>query len=219
MVAGEIVVISLDQLTSTVEDVLIRVINRGYNKPRFRYGVIDTPRIKNSVLRDLSILEVENSYLALFLAPKTELTVVEDQDAQSLTRMFVNEWDSLEFDGTYSDQLDSDGLEARIVGTVGVKKTGSEYELTALTSFYPKLSTTLLDFMHGFCKRLGAPKTVVDVIYEHELVDFYEKHGYCTTKRTRCEIDPQTGYVKGTRLEDGIRATRNFVLVEMERQL
>ncbi|GME74452.1 unnamed protein product [Ambrosiozyma monospora] len=61
-----------------LEPELISIINRGYNKPRFKYGIIDTPRVKSSLLKDFVIDEnmMDDVWLclALSLEPTTNVT-------------------------------------------------------------------------------------------------------------------------------------------------
>ncbi|GME84801.1 unnamed protein product [Ambrosiozyma monospora] len=64
-------------LKFNLEPQLISIINRGYNKPRFKYGVIDTARVKEdggSLLKDFQIDEeiIDDTWFCLALATGTE---------------------------------------------------------------------------------------------------------------------------------------------------
>ncbi|KAG7691908.1 hypothetical protein KL933_002293 [Ogataea haglerorum] len=216
---GEILLIRFSDLCPPLESALIDVINRGYNKPRYRYGVIDTPRIKHSLLRDLNIKDPEQSYLALFLAPKSDTLIERDDTAAEATNKFISKFPEMSFPTRVSQLDDYSDVESRILGTVGIRKIDRGHELTAFTSFYPQLSGKMMDFIHGVGKNVGSKTIVADVIAEHNLVEFYEKHQYREVRRIPCKIDKQTNLVIGSVMEDGVKAKKDFTMVEMERVL
>ncbi|KAG7857726.1 hypothetical protein KL939_002982 [Ogataea angusta] len=216
---GEILLVRFSEICPSLESALIDVINRGYDKPRYRYGVIDTPRIKHSLLRDLNIKDPEQSYLALFLAPKSDLSIEKDDSAAEATSKFISKFPEVFFSAHVSQLDDYLDIESRILGTVGVKKIDRGHELTAFTSFYPQLSGKMMDFIHEVGRKIGSKTIVADVIAEHNLVEFYEKHQYREIRRIPCKIDKQTNLVIGSVMEDGVRAKRDFTMVEMERVL
>ncbi|KAG7817361.1 hypothetical protein KL928_004096 [Ogataea angusta] len=216
---GEILLVRFSEICPSLESALIDVINRGYDKPRYRYGVIDTPRIKHSLLRDLNIKDPEQSYLALFLAPKSDLSIEKDDSAAEATSKFISKFPEVSFSAHVSQLDDYLDIESRILGTVGVKKIDRGHELTAFTSFYPQLSGKMMDFIHEVGRKIGSKTIVADVIAEHNLVEFYEKHQYREIRRIPCKIDKHTNLVIGSVMEDGVRAKRDFTMVEMERVL
>ncbi|QPG73638.1 hypothetical protein FOA43_000950 [Brettanomyces nanus] len=213
----------------------VTVINRGYDKPRFKYGVILTPRVKHDLSKDFLIEAAEEAFLAICLSPQTDhLNPIRNtDDGSTATKKLLESYSlgSLDFtEMEYSDDLDlvfeayrKNELQSRILGTICVKNyqgLKDEKEVTGFTSFYPGLSAKLMEFMACYCKdQLRVAKLWVDIIEEHNLKEYYEKLGFFFISRETCHVDPITHNMLGKSLEDGIKASRDFHVALMERDL
>ncbi|GMF64234.1 unnamed protein product [[Candida] boidinii] len=64
----------------------VKLLNIGYNKPRFRYGVIETPRIKKGIINDLQIdsKNLDKNYAFITYLPyklnDTTETIIETEE-------------------------------------------------------------------------------------------------------------------------------------------
>ncbi|KAG0681500.1 Glycine--tRNA ligase 1, mitochondrial [Pichia californica] len=54
------------------EALLVHTINKGYNMPRYQFNIITTPRIKNSVVKDLCVNPVDESIVIFLFANDNE---------------------------------------------------------------------------------------------------------------------------------------------------
>ncbi|VEU22506.1 DEKNAAC103713 [Brettanomyces naardenensis] len=219
----------------TLEETLTTVLNRGYNKPRVKYGVLLTPRIKYGIVKDFDLKAVDDAQFAICLAPQSSDIVKVDSadDSTATTSKIIRSFPLGSLDLSNIDTSESletvfkafeDGtLQSRILGTICVKKfrdLESELEITGLTSFYPGLSPKLMDFMEVYSKNKLKTKTLwVDAIEEHDLLPYYEKLGFLFVSRVTCKIDPETRLVKGSTLEDGILAAKDFHVILMKKDI
>lgn len=211
------------------EETLVSVINRGYDKPRFKYGVVLTPRINCGMLTDLVIDKPEQAYMMVCLAPKGAHGIKATDSASTVTEKLISSYPTGKFDMANirtCDDLDEiskaagDGtLESRILGTVCVKECKDREntgELTAFTSFYPKLSPILLENIDSYClKNTRFKHFYLEVIEEHELVPYYRKQGFELMGEEECAVDPETHCMVSDPLEEGFRASRNIHLAKM----
>ncbi|GMG18943.1 unnamed protein product [Ambrosiozyma monospora] len=242
-----------------LEPQLISIINRGYNKPRFKYGVIDTPRVKKSLMDDFQIdLEMmDDVWVSLVFVlgkpgketgtGKVEVKFDSKDSGSELTRKLIQKYPigSLNFDNSSfsretTETIDSiitkstqklhqilsstttTQIEFQILGTIAIKPYSTtipqNYTITAYTSFYPRISILLFNHITKFAKhQLGAKKIWIDVIEEHDLVEFYDKLGFVFVERVTCKVDPVSKALVGEDggLEGGIRANSDFHLVLM----
>ncbi|CDK24435.1 unnamed protein product [Kuraishia capsulata CBS 1993] len=213
-----------------LEEGLIRVINRGYDKPRFKYNLIKTPRIKVGLVRDLKLTDTRESYLGVVYV-KTHEGVENGHDASSLTSQFMalGQFDlaHIKPTGTFFELSETllkeyETGKTCILGTIGIKpykSVASSYELTAFTSFYPRLGEVLINQIESLAKKLGAKNIFASVITDHFLVDYYAKHDYIVETRVLCKVDPQTGFVISDDLEDSIEASKDFELALLRKTL
>lgn len=193
-------------------------LNTGYDKVKLKYGVILSTRIKNEAafVNDLGI-KSSGSFLWLLIARK-------DHDPSKTIEFLQNgSFIRKEADGNLSfEELE----QKQILGTIGVKprlekdsgKLG--WEITGFTSFLKGVGKFLLENLETLAVKEGVLDFLfASVIQEHELVPYYAKYGFEPTGVVHLlEID-DSGKVKGGALEDGIYATRNFHVAELEKQL
>ncbi|ODV85555.1 hypothetical protein CANARDRAFT_28331 [[Candida] arabinofermentans NRRL YB-2248] len=239
MSSVDVIVLTITQALS-LEQQLISILNRGYNKPRYKYGLILSPRMKHSLLQDLIITDPDNSYITLCLAPKTDDNsplISSNIDASTLTSKLIEQYPigTLSFENINLinglqvhdklEELKSDNnLEFRVLGTIGLKKYNNkldEFEVTAFTSFYPKVAKLLMSVTDSFAKNnLKANYLWVDVIVQHDLVEYYQQYGYVFIKEIECKIDKNTNHVIGSNeLETGVMATNDFKLALLNKRL
>jgi len=209
-----------------IEKLLTRVINRGYDKPRYKYNIILTPRIQDGLIQDFVIDDNDNAIFALCVIPASSrnIQVEEKDDKNAVTKKLIRNYPigNLNLEGlqveTNVTQLLTDSslktLEGRILGTVCLKNYSSDkhgLEITGFTSFYPKLSPQLLKFVKIYSyEQLKAQKLWVEVIQEHDLVPYYEKQGFTLLDTILCVVDTKTQQSSDQPLEDGIKASRDF---------
>lgn len=156
---------------------LQKLINKSYDKPRYKYDIIKSSRIKTptSLLSDLCVTNDDEISIFMLLGPEDKF----EKSSSSFVRDFaasLNLQDSFncdipqhlldDFDFDESSeltvsiaepdfQLDNKVL-ARILGTIGIRSyhskeksepTIKELELTAFTSFMRNLGPKLLDLV------------------------------------------------------------------------
>ncbi|OUM51630.1 hypothetical protein BVG19_g741 [[Candida] boidinii] len=82
------IVISYETISNNknFQNRLAKLLNIGYNKPRFRYGVIETPRIKKGIISDLQIdsENLDKNYAFITYLPYTlnndDSTIIETEE-------------------------------------------------------------------------------------------------------------------------------------------
>lgn len=201
------------QHSENIQSKLVQIINKGYDKPRYKYNVIKTARIKYSLGLDLEIEDKKGTFLGICLHPTLGWTKNDGM------------YTSSDIDCEYIDDNSfdiTDDMFKQVIGSVGVKPHGTDgMELTALTSFYPKIGPALVSAIETYIESMipACRKLYAHVITDHELVPFYEKLGFKVMETMLIEIDPQTGRMVGNLLEDGIELSRSFELAWMEKLL
>ncbi|XBA47454.1 hypothetical protein SBP28_001925 [Candidozyma auris] len=199
-------------------DTLAEIVNTAYDRPKDKYGIIKTRRIKDAqnFPADLQFSDEKDVFMTLLLGnPVAETVKVTQADAD-----FV-------IDKT---------IESRILATVGFKtydrpvKSPSvvEYEMTAFTSFLRGIAPKLLDFVINMM--FENPKTPLfdytsvstvqlhaSVIRDHDLVPYYSK--YCGFERHAIPDLLIETNASNSPLEEGIVATRDFYLAFLRRTI
>lgn len=213
-----------------IEKQLIEIINRGYDKPRFKYNVIKTPRVKYSLIDDFGVKDPTDIYLMICVAPTTgRLVKVDPEDnAKMVTEKLQRSYPTVDLtnmtQSTDLSQILDPELSSRVLGTIACRiydeKHGKDREITAFTSFYRGVGSQLMSHMVEFCKeKLDCDRLWIDVISEHELREYYERQGFVLQSVEYCPIDPETGLMAGMTLEDGLRAAQDFHVDVMSRDI
>lgn len=220
------------------ESLLTRVLNRGYDLPRFKYNVITTPRIKNSLVEDLGVSPLQDSYVFFCIAndePTEDKHIGCDEpldDYEQTTEKLklryphiaVNDvqrcYDN-SVDQTRSDLPLPKPLEDRLLSMAALKphhtESGQAFEVTGFVSFYKGAGSLVIREAEQFAaKFLGASQIWVTAIKEHQLREMYEKWGYNFVEHIYVPL-ASNGEVdnSGSSLENDIGATRPFYLEVM----
>lgn len=193
-----------------------RAINRGYDKPRYKYNIIQTSRIKNQqvFVEDLQIYKPDSQLLMLVYtgegAPsRSEISELQDMEITDAD-------DSFSFDGI-GDEC--------VLGTIGLKaykdeKGDAGLEITGFSSLVTGAGGILLSKAEQITRDMGRPYILAIVICEHELVPYYARYGYEEVgERVLIEIDEKGKVVGESALENDIYATSNFHLGFMRKDL
>lgn len=227
-------------------DSLARIINTAYDKPKDKYGIIKTQRIKypQKLADDLQYSKEKDAVLLLLLGLKekfSELDFHRDfQKTPFLPLEMMNHFGAIlddnanviYADSTYS--IDKD-VEGRVLTTVGFKTYSSEskpefsaeFEITAFTSFLKGIAPKFFEFLVDFCFKnarlsLIPPHTssvslYAVVIRDHDLVPYYTKFcGFETFGMPDMLVS--CGGVDSP-LEGGIEASRDFHLAFLRRTI
>ncbi|KAG8204478.1 Biofilm-induced protein [Candida albicans P76067] len=169
-----------DSVSSRFEN-LKHLINASYNKPRYRFGIIQSPRIKNNdtVLSDLAIDANDEICIYLLLGKKEKFDDLANEGykrdltkvATTFNQVFANDIPeryysifNLEDINTAkitfadSDFEFSDEILNRCIASVGLrsfhgkaKPATKDFELTAFTSFMRNTAPVFLDFIINQC--------------------------------------------------------------------
>lgn len=197
---------------------LTEVLNNGYNVPRFKYNVIQTTRIKNPgvFVEDLGFLKPGSFLMVLVYTGKKVLT---RKDLEQISDDNIDVVDVTDDDFTLADYTIG-----QIIGTLGLKPYKDNagelgYEITAFTSFTTGAGKLLIKKAEKISTQLNSPYLMAVVICEHDMVPYYNKHGFFeVAERLLLEVD-ETGRVKGTSIEDGVYASQNFHMAFMKKKL
>lgn len=216
-----IVALPLEILANSCQQVihgLFTVVNKGYDKPRFKYNVILSPRIKNADVFFTDLGFEENlQECVLFLAVL---------DCEKLMPGFHDIFAKLKID--YDDnnwfvpkvrKIDQTFNTASILGTIAFKpypSTLKSFEITGFTSFERGVGKVLLSASTNYYqKELLAEQIVAKVIVEHELIEYYTSiHGFIEVERTLIKKGEQK-----SGLEDGIITSGDFHLATLVKNL
>ncbi|ODV97753.1 hypothetical protein PACTADRAFT_185977 [Pachysolen tannophilus NRRL Y-2460] len=209
--------------SSLIQKLLVDIINKGYDKPRYKYNVIKSSRIKHSLEQDLGIENQAEFMICLcvhtdkqwmnYKNSKTGYKLIKPEDIE------VEHIDIL-------DYFEVEELKDRVIGSIALKPYKDDndmslcMEITALTSFYPKMGKCLIEKIESYYVPLGKiNKLYAHVIVNHDLVQFYEKLGFIVIGTSNIEVDPVTGLlVNGDKLEDDILASQDFQLAKMYKE-
>lgn len=190
-------------------------LNTGYDRMKFKYGVIKSARIKNETafLNDLGIYAT-GSFMWILIVDKDNYTTAVSDALKD------GKLDSKEARTDLSLKHIS---QEQILGTIGVKpKIEGDvqgWEITGFTSFQKGVGKFLMRTIEKIAVDEKVKFLFASVICEHELVPYYAQYGFKETgKRHILEID-ETGKVKGDALEDGIHASQTFHVAELKKEL
>lgn len=196
---------------------LTQILNTGYDFNKYKYGVIQSTRVKDEsvFLNDLGI-HVSGSFL---------LVLIKDKDY--LKDNLIHDLNNHNYTTTEADnQLSFEQKDySQVLGTIGIKPAkldadvGKGWEITGFTSFQKGVGQFLMRKIEECARLEGLDYLFASCICEHNLVAYYEKLGYTEIgERILIEID-ENGLVKGSVLEDHIYATRNFTLATLKKDL
>lgn len=211
-----VLVLRANQLQSSPDKVLqslADIINAGYDKPRFKYNIVLTPRITSaeSFLQSLG-MDSDPSNSLLFLAVNSS--------GISGIDTTVDHKDHIQWHTLLSETLVQEIPSSCVIGTIGyhpysTTSLGNQYEVTAFTSFAQGIGKTLLQATIRYCKILPQMNPIdafiAKVFVEHELVPYYQKLGFQEIDRilvTKASlIYPEHSKAS---LEDSIQVSRDF---------
>ncbi|ODV60489.1 Rmd6p ASCRUDRAFT_70991 [Ascoidea rubescens DSM 1968] len=216
---------------------LTALINRAYNKPRLRYNIILTERIKHhdDILLDLGLdKSSSNCYIYCLLVPRDWLGFTSDELIERFQKSTTTNSTQTVLIEHESEFRFNKEINDRVVGIIGIKPFqdldqtslsnvyGESYsnmlELTSFCSFKSKTGPLLFNLMKNDI-HLSFPqnfkKIVAIVIVEHNLVFYYEKIlNFIKIDNSIVKIKLKSGQSteKNVLLEGGIKATRDFHL-------
>lgn len=196
---------------------LTQVLNTGYDFNKYKYGIIQSTRVKNEsvFLNDLGI-HVPGSFLLVLIRDKDYLKDNLTYDLKHKNYTTTEADDRLSF-----EQKDY----SQVLGTIGIKPAkldgsdGKGWEVTGFTSFQKGVGQFLMQKIEEIARSQDLDYLFASCICEHNLVAYYEKFGYTEIgERILIEID-EDGLVKGKVLEEHIYATQNFTLANLKKDL
>lgn len=184
---------------------LQKLINKSYDKARYKFDIIRSSRIKTptSLLTDLCVTKDDEINLFMFLGPveKFKEEFIRDFSAsknlqeafscdipESLLKEFEFDETDLKISIADPEFVIDDSILSRILGTVGLRSyheekisdSIKELELTAFTSFMRITGPKLLDIVISrfLVERYSLYHKILlhaDVIREHRLVEYYSQ--------------------------------------------
>ncbi|ODQ79278.1 hypothetical protein BABINDRAFT_167798 [Babjeviella inositovora NRRL Y-12698] len=217
---------------SPVTPQLLQIINKGYDKPRYNYGIILTARVKNGLVPDLQLKP--GSFLSLLVSPDVGARAALQQ---STGKADVGSWDvpgkftcsDIQTRVVQADDWPKLALALpNVVGTIGLKPYSDHaMEITALTAFQGAVGKMLLlhaetivkdkELVEQLAVQTGVSQFVTTVIADHDLVAYYAKFGYMVDRQA--VISQSDVETNSTSLEDGVCATADFTLVYMHKDI
>lgn len=239
----EVLVLRNDWVFATADPskfkILTDLINKAYHRPLEKYGIMQTPRIKDppSFISNLQFSSSKKNFMVLLLASELKYQTIIDENSQldPKTKRFLNR----DIAKTFDDLLPSSDIKItiaepdfhvdesignRILSTIAFKqidlKKEGDYEMTAFTSFLHGIAPNFLEFVLNHFKVIldvsWSPISILAiVIREHELVDYYTK--YCGFEKSN---KPDI-FVSATEMDcpfdDDCRASKNFHLAFLHR--
>lgn len=219
-----IVILPVEILKNSSKDTkysLYTTINRGYDVPRLKYGIVVSARVHSleTLFSDLGFdknIEKSSFYLLLndpALAYPTfyenfEQVKGETNEDLSLPTYYIPKFQFL------TDAFNSE----HVLATIGYKPNNKEsYEITGFTSMGNgcgiKLFNSSVIHMMRFhkCKRL-----VADIIMEHDLLGYYEKKlGFVEVQRFKVLKEEHQPKV----FDDKVECTKDFHVIKMIKDL
>lgn len=207
--------------TDQTKQSVFEVINRGYDIPRFKYGIILSSRLKsvNHLFSDLGFDKNEENCFMYLLVKDVDLALpnfhhsfrkIEEVSTDHLPVYYSPKFDAID------TPLDI----SRVLATIAYKPNGNDrYEITAFTSSAKGCGIKLYNYSilhmqaqtHLSCKRLLA-----HVVMEHDLVGYYEKKlGFKEIDRFLFKNDEENS----SGFKDDILISQDFHVVELEKWL
>ncbi|CAI4037143.1 hypothetical protein SMKI_02G0050 [Saccharomyces mikatae IFO 1815] len=200
---------------------LYTTINRGYDVPRFKYGIIVSPRVHSleTLFNDLGFdKNIERSLFYLLLNDPVlaypnfyenfEQFRCEANEDLPLRTYYIPKFQFLAY------AFDSE----HVLATIGYKPNNKEsYEITGFTSMGNGCDIKLFNYsvvhMMRFhkCKRL-----VADIIMEHDLLGYYEKKlGFVEMQRFKVLKEKNQPKL----FDDQVECTKDFHVIKMIKEL
>jgi hypothetical protein len=181
------------------------VINTGYDYNK-KYGVIDSPRIKDAsmFLEDLGLYKAESFLLML----------VKNGDIQEDALIGLLKDVEISIEDMDQNFRPNDLRFEDVLGTIGGKQDtiseGQGWELTGVVSFQKGVGSYLIGAIADLARKQGKDHLFCSVIYEHGLSEYYKKFGFVEYGEKLLQKIDETGKVVGGDLEDDVYALRNF---------
>ena len=219
-----IVILPVEILKKSSKDTkysLYRTINRGYDVPRLKYGIIVSPRVHSleTLFSDLGFdKNIEKSSLYLLLNDPTlaypnfhehfEQLKGETNKDLSLPTYYIPKVQFL------TEAFDSE----HTLATIGYKPNNKEsYEITGFTSMGNGYGIKLFNYSVIHMMRSHKCKRVVaDIIMEHDLLGYYEKKlGFVEVQRFKVLKEQHQVKV----FDDKVDFTKDFHVIKMIKEL
>lgn len=228
---------------------LSHTLNKGYNVPRYEFGIITTSRIKEShtAYEDLKVVPNDKCYAVFCFSDKDpdneEIIVNEDENIddahitkEKLLKLYpkgtidVTKW-NIEYDQSIDKTSNKflkfpDNFSNRFLGMGCIKpyhNSMKTYELTGFVSFYPRIGSQLIKCIEEISiSKLELETILAIAIREHLLNEMYEKFGYTFVESLLVKAvndEDDENGVESEILEQGVKSTRDFHLDVFKKQL
>lgn len=203
--------------TNVLKESIFELINRGYDKPRFRYNIILTPRIKSVdvLFSDLGFQEDEDKCIIYLLVTDRERSklVPNFDECFEKTSDCCNSH-AVTFYKPRGEKLHHPLTIGHVLATIGYKPVEEDtFEITAFTSFAKGCGKLLANYsILDLQKRFHLLKLRANVIVEHDLVGYYETVlGFEEIDRFRFDLEHSAGF------ESGIETSTDFHIATLEK--
>lgn len=211
----------LAQSSNATKSSILEVINRGYDKPRFKYQIILNPRIKSIdvFFSDLGFdKDQEECSLYLLVKDKDELIPNFDDLFETLNVKEANYIGTTSYYYPKVDKLVEPFSTSNLLATIGYKPTDKGiFEITGFTSFAKGCGVNLFNYSVAHIQReFYVRKLLANVVLEHDLVEYYErKLGFKETDRVLFK----KGDKSSAGFENNIEVSKDFHIARLEKLL
>lgn len=204
--------------TDAVRGCLYEVINRGYDKARYKYQIILTPRISSLEMffSDLGFQVDSDRCFLYLLSRKEELPYLVADFYDTFEKICLPAVDGITFYQPCVEHLSSAFDASRILAIIGYKPASeTTFEITGFTSLAKNCGALLANNSLLHLKEHFSPeKLVAHVVVDHELVGYYENVlGFREIGRFLFDVDGRRSF------EQGIKVSRNFHIAKLEKVL
>lgn len=204
--------------SDAVKRSLMEVINLGYDKVRYKYNVILTPRIKSveTFFSDLGFQDNGYRCFLYFLVRKGKAFQLISNFHESFERVCQPAIRGIDFYKPGVESLNFEVPFQNISAVIGYKPTSeSTFEITGFTSVARGCGSLLANLSLLHLKEQFHPsKLVANVIVDHELVGYYEEVlGFTETSRSLFDVDNRQGF------EESLVASKNFSIAKLEKSI
>lgn len=203
--------------TDAVKSCLFKLINQGYDKVRYKYQIILTPRIKSPELLfdDLGFQVEDERCLLYLLVRRDESSHFVAHFNETFVRLRGPVASNIAFYQPCVERLTFGFDMSRILAIIGYKPASeSTFEMTGFTSLAKNCGALLAknSLLH-LKERFRPEKLIAHVVVDHELVGYYEKIlGFTETSRFMFDVDSRN-------FEQSIKVSRNFHVARLEKLL
>lgn len=200
---------------------ILEVINRAYDKPRLKYQIILSPRIKSIdvFFNDLGFdKDQDKCSLYLLFKDKNESIPHFDDLFETLNVRQANYIDNTSYYYPKVDRLFEPFNGNSLLATIGYKPIDKGiFEITGFTSFAKGCGVNLFNFSVAHIQdQFYVHKLLANVVLEHDLVDYYErKLGF--EERDRVLFKKTDKSSAG--FENNIEVSRDFHIAKLEKLL